>query len=252
MKKAVLFGVFLFSILSFNLKAQENQLFQLTSAKFCNISLDSALHILEDKTELNFTYNSVFTGSQKTINAEFNYVPLSIILDSLFVNPCINFKIIDKQIVIYNNKDSINEIPPASNITKTISGKIIDDKNGEILAFSSIGILNGNIGTITNNDGFFILTIPSEYINDTIVITHIGYFNNVIPVMKINNDTVFRMEQQFISLPEIVIRNSASDELIRKAIKNIKTNYISDPFILRAFYRETVKKNKNQDLSGTL
>ena len=100
MRKAVLFGLFLFSILSFNLKAQENQLFQLTSVCFNNISLDSALHILEDKIELNFTYNSDFTNSQKKINSEFNFVPLSIILDSLFNNPCLNYKIVDKQLVI--------------------------------------------------------------------------------------------------------------------------------------------------------
>lgn len=102
MKKAVLFGFLFFSILSFNLTAQENQLFQLTSVRFNNVFLDSALHILEDKIGLNFTYNSEFTNSQKTINSEFNSFPLSIILDSLFNNPCLNYKIVNEQYSKYN------------------------------------------------------------------------------------------------------------------------------------------------------
>ena len=243
MRKAILFGLLLFGILSFNVKAQENQLFQLTSIKFNNISLDSALHILEDKVDLNFTYNSDFANSQKKINSKFNYTPLSIILDSLFNNPCLNYKIVDEQLVIYNNRDFVKKASPTSIITKTIKGKIIDNKSGEILSFSTIGILNKNIGTISNNDGFFILKIPQKYFDDSIAINHIGYWKYVIPVSKISNDTIFRMEQRSISLPEIVIRNSSSDYLLRKAIQNIKTNYISDPFIIRAFYREIIKKD---------
>ncbi|MCD4773132.1 MAG: carboxypeptidase-like regulatory domain-containing protein [Bacteroidales bacterium] len=243
MKKTVLFGFLFFSIFSVNLTAQENQLFQLTSVNFNNISLDSALHVLEDIIDLNFTYNSEFATNQKIINAQFNFIPLSIILDSLFNNPCLNYKIVNKQLVVYGKKNNSSANSPTSDNIKIITGKITDIKNGEILSYSSIGILNRTIGTISNNDGDFILKINQKFLNDTLVITHIGYQNYLFPISKMHKNKIFQMEPKTVSLPEIVIRNSIPENLIRKAIQNTKTNYFIDPYILRAFYRETVKQN---------
>lgn len=54
---------------------------------------------------------------------------------------------------------------------KVISGNITDKSNGEDISYATIMIKGSNVGVLTNNYGFYSLTIDNKYIkNDTVVI----------------------------------------------------------------------------------
>ena len=64
-----------------------------------------------------------------------------------------------------------------------------------------------NIGTITNNDGFFTLKIPASLIGTSLVVSHLGYMSQRIPVQLLNEQQVdFYLDRRIISIQEVIIR----------------------------------------------
>ena len=45
-----------------------------------------------------------------------------------------------------------------------ISGNVLDQVAGKPISFVNIGILNANVGTISNDDGSFVIRIPASYL----------------------------------------------------------------------------------------
>lgn len=229
--------------------SQDEVLFKPITVSFSNISIDSALNIIENKINYNFTYNSIYAIYQKPLNAKFTNVPLSIVLDSIFRNPYLTYKIIDKQLVIFKQEpDTLIETEQIKESSSafsnyTINGRIIDAKSKENIPYASIGFLNKNRGTISNNDGNFSLTYNEQFLEDTLLIGHLGYRKLVIPVKQLKPENTYYLEQQSISLQEVIIRSSDPRSLIRQALESKSKNYDINPFVHRAFYRETVKRN---------
>lgn len=58
----------------------------------------------------------------------------------------------------------------------TISGTVKDKDSKKAPANVSISLDGSNIGTISNNDGAFSLTVPVEYSNGNIKAEQLGYF----------------------------------------------------------------------------
>ncbi|MCP4550838.1 MAG: carboxypeptidase-like regulatory domain-containing protein [Bacteroidetes bacterium] len=236
--------------LSFNSFTQEHTLYQPISIKFPSVSLDSALNLLESQIDVNFTYNSDYAQSKELIDAIFTQTPLSIVLDSLFSNPFLTYKLIDKQLVIYwkeaekRNKILSEKAEPAIEMSYTLSGLLIDSKTKNEIPFASIGILNHTLGTIANNDGRFSLTYSEGNLNDTLVFNHLGYSRLSILLTGNNPDSIYELVQQSISLQEVVIRSVDPRSLIKQALEHKLDNYNVNPFIHRAFYREIVKRGK--------
>jgi CubicO group peptidase (beta-lactamase class C family) len=65
---------------------------------------------------------------------------------------------------------------------KNIKGKIVNKTTQEPIAYANIGIVNSNVGTISNADGSFSLIIPSRAFNDTVVFSSLGFAEKVIAV----------------------------------------------------------------------
>ncbi len=232
------------------LSAQQNPLYQSVSVRFKDISVDSALRILEKKIHLDFTYNSNLIPCQKKITATFDSIPLTIVLDSLFKRPLIYYRIIDNQLIIYEKTDTSGFTPINIQKAKTVTGKIVDRNTGRPLPYTSVSILHKSIGVISNQDGVFVFKIPAKYKHDTMVISHLGYFLNEILISEIKDYNSYKMDERPVSLPEILIRNTSASELVRKAILKIPDNYFNGPYIMRSFYREIVKRD-NKYMSYT-
>src|SRR3954468_1752425 len=66
--------------------------------------------------------------------------------------------------------------------TLTISARVVDQETKEPLAFASIGVRNRPIGTITNLQGEFDFHVPTEYRNDVMVVSVLGYKSFEAPI----------------------------------------------------------------------
>lgn len=125
-------------------------------------------------------------------------------------------------------------------------GRVIDENSKESLAFSTLSIEGTNITTITNVEGKFLLKVPKDINENNVVISSLGYKNKVIPLAELKADkNNIALEAHITELSEINIETiKNARELVRETLKKKGENYFSDPTLMTAFYRETIKKRK--------
>ena len=212
-----------------------------------SVKTGNALNMISRQTGYHFTYDSKIIDSDMKTEMSFRKVKLKTILDSLLKNDSLRYSVINKYIIIYK----ISPAPPLPEAkpdweVKDISGIISDSETDEPLSFATIGIIRKGKGTVTNNNGEFGLKITSDCINDSLSVSYLGYFDRKIPVRQaIDNNFSIKMIREYISIPEIIIRNQAPQEIMRKAFNSIPRNYGTTPAGMTAFYREAVT-NKSE------
>jgi hypothetical protein len=208
------------------------------------VKTGSALNIISRNTGYYFTYDSKLIDTERKIPLNFSGIRLRVILDSILNNDSLKYSVINRYIIIYR----ISPPSPTPNTSsdgdiKYISGIITDFESGEPLPFATIGIISTGRGTVSNNNGEFGLKITGESLDDSLSVSYLGYYNRKIPVRQtVDNYLNIRMMREYIPIPEIIIKNQAPQEIMRKAYMAISSNYGSSPANMRAFYREAVLK----------
>nr|WP_236676082.1 carboxypeptidase-like regulatory domain-containing protein [Chryseolinea lacunae] len=120
----------------------------------------------------------------------------------------------------------------------------MDNETQEPLTYASIGIKGKPIGTISNLQGEFDFHFPSEYRNELLIISMIGYENFEAPIWSLveNNTKVILMVKSTTVLPEIVVTDSLTGgEILQIALSRIEQNFPMKPFMLDGFYRDVKK-----------
>ncbi|MEP2026826.1 MAG: TonB-dependent receptor [Reichenbachiella sp.] len=110
----------------------------------------------------------------------------------------------------------------------SLSGKVIDEANGETLAFATVGVLASSIGTVTNADGFFtLLNIPSDTM--TLAIQYVGYNTINIPIKEIveQDPLVIKLAISKQFLEEVEVSASNLDKQLISANERISQISIS-------------------------
>jgi hypothetical protein len=251
-------AILLFILLLFPQKSecQSGILDSLYTFRAGKIKTVDALEIISGQTGYNFTYDSRLINKERMTGMTFINVRLEAILDSILMNDSITFTVIDKYIIIARKQviaPATRDSVPVSEV-KYISGLIVDEETNEPLPFATIGLKNKGKGTVTNSNGEFGLKIFPDYINDTLSVSYLGYLSSELPVKQAFTESLtISMKREFISIPEIIIRNQIPQEIIYKTVAAIRQNYPGDPTILTGFYREGVmKKNDLQNYSEAI
>jgi hypothetical protein len=128
----------------------------------------------------------------------------------------------------------------------TIGGVVKNAKSKKNLEYVNISAVGTNIGTITNENGEFVLKINKGLDVREIELSSVGYYNAKYTVSSSNvaNQT-FYLSPHSIELKEIEILSWKNPvDLVTAAIDKVETNYSSTPNLLTAFYRETIQKGK--------
>ncbi len=106
----------------------------------------------------------------------------------------------------------------------TISGKIYDSQTKEPLIAASVRVGKDGIGTNTNADGVFNISLPQG--KHRFIFSYIGYLSDTVIIdTKIDSSITRFLKPGAISMPEVTV--SAEDPaiwIIREAIKNKKEN----------------------------
>ena len=128
----------------------------------------------------------------------------------------------------------------------TIGGIVKNALNKKKIEYVTVSAVGTNVGTITNEDGEFMLKL-----NDTLRVTEIelsclGYYNAKVPVTKQNAlNQEFFLQPQAIPLKEVEVRSWKNAlDLMEIAIEKIEYNYSHTPNLLTGFYRETAQKGR--------
>ncbi|MBN2348056.1 MAG: carboxypeptidase-like regulatory domain-containing protein [Bacteroidales bacterium] len=227
--------------------ASQDVVFNHTLSLNINGTVYSALNEISNKTGYYFSYNSELFDADRHISLQVEDKLLLEILQQIIPDTTLSFKLIGNQIVIFrplfssgkNNTDSIQK--PVSYIK--ISGRVIDGMTDEPVPFATIGIVGKSYGTITNNDGEFVLKISPEALNETLGFSCLGYKMLQVPVLRVMETLdKIKLYADYIPIQEVIIRKTDPLALVKTAIENIPENYPDKAITMTTFYRESVKK----------
>jgi len=91
---------------------------------------------------------------------------------------------------------------------QNITGLIKNKTNNQPIEFANIGIVDKNIGTVSDLNGRFSFFVDQKYNNDTVQISFIGYKPLVIKVSDLRgvDEHILFLEEKSYQLDEIIIK----------------------------------------------
>jgi len=254
--KVLAIALFIILILQHRADCQRSILDSTFTFRAGTVKTGNALDIITKRTGYNFTYDSRLIDQEKRTVMTFRDTKLRIVLNSILKNDTLVFSVIDKYIIISRPERSPAVTADSTSAAKVkyITGKIIDDETSEPLPFATLALKNKGKGTVTNNNGDFGMKITSDLFEDTLSVSFIGYSGREIPVRKaFGNNLTISMKRDFISIPEIIIKNQNPQEVISRTLKSISVNYGNTPAFMTGFYREGIlKKSELQTYSEAI
>ena len=126
-------------------------------------------------------------------------------------------------------------------ISYTVSARLVDNDTQDPLVYASVFIKGRKISTISNSQGFFDFHVPQNALNDTLVVSMLGYRNFTTITSALVNDpnSTIQLERDVIVLEEVVISDTLTPgDIVRIALNKIVLNFPMEPYGMEGFYRD--------------
>lgn len=185
------------------------------TVSFQEVTLGEILIQLGSQYNIKFTYSEDLIALDKKITLHVDHAGISELLQQLTQQAAVDYERIGDQIVIRP------KVPPA----RIVRGKAVDASSGEPLAFASVRVTGSAVGTATNNDGLFVLTIPAGQELGTLVISYVGYRNYTAPLAATTSEGVFTLEVHAQELATVEVTAKTGTSILQEAILKINQNY---------------------------
>lgn len=133
----------------------------------------------------------------------------------------------------------------------TLQGILLDRQTRQPIEAGTVGVMNTSVGSVTNSNGEFRLSLPDSLRNSFLYCSHLGYEQQKIEIeLLAGRSSTIALEPKVISLQEVVIRMVNPLRLLRDMREKRKQNYSQSPVYLTSFYREGIER-KNKFVSLT-
>jgi hypothetical protein len=86
-----------------------------------------------------------------------------------------------------------------------LNGKVVDKKTKAAVPFATVGLIKENIGTNAVEQGSFILISQKQILNDSLIITCVGYETLKIPVETFKYGSAIELVERIVSLKPVTI-----------------------------------------------
>ena len=163
-----------------------------------NQTVEDVLRAIEKQTEFSFFYNNAHINLKRLVTISANRNDIFKVLDEVFKNTNVEYKVIDKKIILSTELASVEQ---AHQEKVKVSGRVVDAAGEPVIGASVIEKGSSN-GTITDMDGNFILNVGSK---DAILeISYIGYQGQSLKVTPGKTLSVV-LKEDTQSLDEVVV-----------------------------------------------
>lgn len=127
-----------------------------------------------------------------------------------------------------------------------ISGTVKDAEQRNPIPYATVIIPGTHVGTVANAQGYFSLKIKKDADSENIRISHLGYEPRIFAIERDKREEVtFLLQAHSVNLQEVIFRPLNARDIVFGALERVKQNYPQQPFMLTAFYRETIKKRRD-------
>lgn len=150
-------------------------------------------------------------------------------------------------IVASNSLHAINKNFDEDENFTSYKGKVIDTETMAPLVFATVAIEGSNLATVTNTEGKFSLKVPKEIQATNLQVSYIGYKTLEVKLseLKLGKLNTLKMKGAAVALSEVKVFPKDALALISKVMTMRSKNYMNEPILMTAFYRETIKKRKS-------
>ncbi len=161
-----------------------------------DVTVEQVLDQIESRTEYSFLFTDKSVDTKRKVNIDIKAKNIHETLAILFRGTDVQFKIVDKQVILSDKNLKQGEVYQAKKITG-----IIVDTNGEPIIGANIVEKGTTNGTISDGEGKFSLNVASDA---TLLISYIGYVLNEISIKDKSSLTV-TMKEDSEMLDEVVV-----------------------------------------------
>lgn len=129
---------------------------------------------------------------------------------------------------------------------RQFTGRVVDADTGDPLVFATLSLESQNVSTVTNSEGGFLLKVPEDLQEGSVVISFLGYQTRSVPLSQFQEtDNRISLEVSVTSLQEVdVVVPRDPRTLVIETLKKKGDNYFEESTRMTAFYRETIRRRK--------
>lgn len=194
--KLIFFLICLSAEISFASGSYAQEIFFSFSVKQQSVS--EVLNNIEERSEFHFFYNSKLVNVSREVTFDVNNKNVFSILDILFKNTGVTYKVVDKDIILTTSAGEIDEYNQAN---RKITGTV-KDQTGEPVIGANVFVKGANgVGTITDINGQYSLDVSQDAI---LIVSYIGYESVEIPV-KNQSVVNISLKEDSQSIEEVVV-----------------------------------------------
>lgn len=166
-----------------------------------NKSIKEVMDIIEKKSEYVFFFSdNINRDIQKEVDVHVNGSTLDKILDVLFSETNLSYKIKNRQVMIAKNVVAPLPAQPLVQQKKVVTGKVLDP-NGETLPGAAIIVEGSTRGVTTDIDGSYSIEVNK---NEKLVFSYLGMEPQTIPVGD-KTEIIVTLKEKADMLDEVTI-----------------------------------------------
>lgn len=157
---------FILMVCAFQLKAQD--LSQKVTLSYQQTTLEQVLEDIRKRYDVQFSYSRDRIQMDVPITLQAVALPLRQALDEIFKQSSIKYQVISGQLTLTKSMS-------ITNTDLTLSGRVMSTKGSEPISFVNIGFLGSHVGTISNMDGTWSISIPPSLQKEKLLFSALGY-----------------------------------------------------------------------------
>lgn len=165
-----------------------------------NRTMQEVLDEIERQSEFHFFYNNRQIDMTRVVTIRSEKRNVFHVLDRLFAGMNIQYKVIEKNIILSPKEQSIATVIQDDR-RKVVTGTVVDALNTPIIGANIVEKGTATNGTVTDVDGKFSMSVPGYA---TLVISYIGYHTQEITTQNQTSFTVVLIEDTKI-LNEVIV-----------------------------------------------
>jgi TonB-linked SusC/RagA family outer membrane protein len=164
--------------------------------KFQNSQIKEVLNEIENQSEFFFMYDNKQIDVERRVSLEVNSLNIDQTLQKLFEGTGTSFKVVNRQILLYNDNNASAYTQQSSKVT----GKVTDSAGGTLPGVSVV-VKGTTNGTITGMDGTYVLgNVP---VNGILQFSFVGMKTQEVAVAGKTSINIV-LEEEAIGIDEVV------------------------------------------------
>jgi TonB-linked SusC/RagA family outer membrane protein len=164
------------------------------SVKFNSVDIRKALATIEKKSNYRFLYNQKLIANLDRIELQAQDEEVTSVLTRIFDNTPVSFQLLANNLVVLKARNTM-----VADVT--VSGKVTSPTGAPLIG-ASVTVKDSNVGTSTDVDGNFSITVPD---NAVLVVSSVGFETQEVPVNGRTSINITLQEATGRSMDEVVV-----------------------------------------------